>query len=126
MKVTRLVTLVLSLSVILSCGDVSVKPESEASSPNSTISFQENTAESSELPPISFGNENSIIPVAAASGPVLNPRHGEPGHRCDIAVGQPLINQTAIQPIVSYNSPLATVVPPAANTINLQIRRRVY
>lgn len=31
-----------------------------------------------------------VITVASTSGKKLNPKHGEPGHRCDIAVGAPL------------------------------------
>ncbi len=30
------------------------------------------------------------VPVTASSGSALNPKHGEPDHRCDIAVGAPL------------------------------------
>ncbi|HEV7780449.1 MAG TPA: hypothetical protein VGO58_04240 [Chitinophagaceae bacterium] len=41
-------------------------------------------------------------PVKVAAG--MNPAHGEPGHRCDIAVGAPL------------NSPPATAKPTGANT----------
>ncbi|HEX4957293.1 MAG TPA: hypothetical protein VFV46_03890 [Lacibacter sp.] len=29
-------------------------------------------------------------PAAASAGGALNPAHGQPGHRCDIAVGAPL------------------------------------
>lgn len=34
-------------------------------------------------------NDGAKATTTAASGK-LNPAHGEPGHRCDIAVGQPL------------------------------------
>ena len=35
--------------------------------------------------PVSSGTSDSLPP-----GVTLNPKHGEPGHRCDIAVGAPL------------------------------------
>ena len=35
-------------------------------------------------------NAGSTAPATNASGARLNPPHGEPGHRCDIAVGEPL------------------------------------
>jgi len=30
------------------------------------------------------------VPEVNSSSTALNPKHGEPGHRCDIAVGAPL------------------------------------
>lgn len=52
-------------------------------------------------------NNTTTSPVAVAKG--MNPAHGQPGHRCDIAVGAPL------------NSPAATpksnsIVPQQNNT----------
>lgn len=37
--------------------------------------------------PVSDGSNSSIAPLTSAT---LNPAHGQPGHRCDIKVGQPL------------------------------------
>lgn len=34
--------------------------------------------------------ENTLTPVSAGDNGPLNPAHGEPGHRCEIAVGAPL------------------------------------
>ncbi|SHG17813.1 hypothetical protein SAMN05443549_102321 [Flavobacterium fluvii] len=50
-------------------------------------------------------NQNTAVtsPVAVAKG--MNPAHGQPGHRCDIAVGAPL------------NSP---VVPAKSNPVTTQ------
>jgi hypothetical protein len=33
-----------------------------------------------------------------ATAPGMNPAHGQPGHRCDIPVGQPLNSQPAATP----------------------------
>ena len=47
-------------------------------------------------PPTSTATTNTtidvqkVLPQASTSGTALNPKHGEPGHRCDIAVGAPL------------------------------------
>jgi len=47
-------------------------------------------------PPTSSATTNTnidiqkVLPQASTSGTALNPKHGEPGHRCDIAVGAPL------------------------------------
>lgn len=60
----------------------------------------------------------TVAPAKVAKG--MNPAHGQPGHRCDIAVGAPLNSAPAKQPAtntaqsgsVSQNF---TVTPPAAN-----------
>ena len=61
------------------------------------------------------GGNDSL--AASNKGVTLNPQHGEPGHRCDIAVGAPLNSPSTtstIQPTVSTPVPGATT--PAVNT----------
>lgn len=36
------------------------------------------------------GIQSNAAPAAMATAPGMNPPHGQPGHRCDIPVGQPL------------------------------------
>jgi hypothetical protein len=43
----------------------------------------------------------------------LNPKHGEPGHRCDIAVGAPLNSASGIQPV---SQPVSASATPAIGT----------
>ncbi|WP_316826586.1 hypothetical protein [Pedobacter miscanthi] len=50
-----------------------------------------------------------VPPVVNTAGKKLNPKHGEPGHRCDIAVGAPLDSKptqvvTTTQPAVTQVS----------------------
>ncbi|WP_052324059.1 hypothetical protein [Flavihumibacter sp. ZG627] len=56
------------------------------------------------------------VPVGASSGSALNPKHGEPGHRCDIAVGAPLNSSPATK---SNSSPAVTSTPINTNPIKL-------
>lgn len=51
-----------------------------------------------------------VQPAAATPvAPGMNPAHGKPGHRCDIAVGQPLNSAPqANKPAVSTPSPVVT------------------
>jgi hypothetical protein len=50
--------------------------------------------------------------TAVATG--INPAHGQPGHRCDIAVGQPLNSKPQTSnPAVSTPSPVFTTPTPA-------------
>lgn len=61
----------------------------------------------SSQPVITSAPVSTTIPVVnskGGSGP--NPAHGQPGHRCDIAVGAPL------------NSPATNTAKPAAQTIS--------
>jgi len=40
---------------------------------------------------------------SVATAPGMNPPHGQPGHRCDIPVGQPLSSSPANQPAATQN-----------------------
>ncbi|KNB62353.1 hypothetical protein [Chryseobacterium sp. Hurlbut01] len=40
---------------------------------------------------------------SVATAPGMNPPHGQPGHQCDIPVGQPLSNSPANQPTATKN-----------------------
>ena len=69
--------------------------------------------------PISPVNNDSSA-VNNDSGVALNPQHGQPGHRCDIAVGAPLstpVANSTIQPAVTPTvSPAITPVSIPTNT----------
>lgn len=81
MNVKNYLPLVLLVSLITACGS-----EDETATPDVPSS---NTA-----PPAAPAAAPATAPVnnttAPASGIALNPEHGKPGHRCDIAVGAPL------------------------------------
>lgn len=49
-------------------------------------------------------------PQQATTAPGMNPPHGQPGHRCDIAVGAPL-NSAPATPTAPSSSPSVTVNP---------------
>ncbi len=52
----------------------------------------------------------------------LNPAHGQPGHRCDLAVGAPLnsspTSATAAPQVTTQATPAATSTPAVAPTTN--------
>lgn len=58
-------------------------------------------------------------PVATidSKGQKLNPAHGQPNHRCDIAVGAPL-NSKPVQAAANVSKPNITVSQPTATTPN--------
>lgn len=68
--------------------------------------------------PLNLKGLNSI----GQPGGALNPEHGKPGHRCDIAVGAPLNSAAAsavAQPTaIPVSQPTASVQTPVINTVN--------
>ena len=70
------------------------------------------------IPIVPVSNDTSALTNNNA-GVALNPQHGEPGHRCDIAVGAPLntpVISSSIQPTVT---PAAT--PTATPTLTTTV-----
>ena len=69
-----------------------------------------NQSQSISLPDVNLSNP-SLKPAVATAGKGLNPAHGQPNHRCDIAVGEPLstpIKQTPVQnvaPVATQSAP---------------------
>ena len=99
MKVIGLVALILGIAAMLASGPG--VPTQGSSVPNATA------------PTV---NPGTSIPTLNNTG--LNPRHGEPGHRCDIPVGQPL-NSKPIAPASKLTVPAASILPttPATNVV---------
>ncbi|HEX6332969.1 MAG TPA: hypothetical protein VFZ78_02015 [Flavisolibacter sp.] len=62
--------------------------------------------------------KTDVVPQSgAASSGELNPPHGQPGHRCDIAVGAPLNNNAATPAKTESAQPVQQApAQPAAST----------
>lgn len=87
-------------------------------SPNPAAqNIQVNGNNSVKIDPNSIKQNNSA-PVKTAPG--MNPPHGEPGHRCDIAVGQPLNSKPGAPPVSQTTAanpqPVQVSQPAVANT----------
>lgn len=74
-------------------------------SPNGSVQIDPNA-----VSPGKIAIDNNGKQVKTASG--MNPPHGQPGHRCDIPVGQPLNSKPATQPATS--TPVQTSQPVSA------------
>jgi hypothetical protein len=83
-------TLILAISLLTACGskDENATPDVPASS---------NTTAPAQSQPMPANGTVNPAPAPASTSTALNPAHGQPGHRCDIAVGAPL-NSPAAQP----------------------------
>lgn len=56
--------------------------------------------------------------AATTTAPGMNPPHGQPGHRCDIAVGAPLNSPPGQQPAAPQPQPTATAAPATVTPVN--------
>ena len=91
----RLVQIVSTLSFLFlfhSCGN-SADKESKAVM-DTTIQSPVNTATAdtggTNIQPVTINPASPVVSSPVPGGGALNPAHGQPGHRCEIAVGAPL------------------------------------
>ncbi|KMQ66356.1 hypothetical protein ACM46_02095 [Chryseobacterium angstadtii] len=68
-----------------------LKEEAGVQQPNIAVN---SAPKASLMDQAGFSSKPNLTPVSSPSG-VLNPPHGQPGHRCDIPVGQPLTGSPA-------------------------------
>lgn len=65
-------------------------PLNQPASANTGVVVDQKPTVSTIIPPPNNNIPPVIAPAANTTGLKLNPQHGQPGHRCDIAVGAPL------------------------------------
>jgi hypothetical protein len=96
----------------------STSGDSLASTPNIILpdSLITNPVIQSKMQPANATAPSQITP--APSGKGLNPAHGQPGHRCDIAVGAPLSSAPAAKPSAPVTTPIAA---PTSSPAPMQI-----
>lgn len=86
-------------------------PQNAAATPNQTQTIQ---IDPNSVQPGKFTVENGKAQTVKTA-PGMNPPHGQPGHRCDIQVGQPLNSKPAPapQPVqnVAQNTPAPAPTP---------------
>lgn len=75
-----------------------LKEEANAGQPSVAL----NTASKTSLME-QAGIQSTSNPAPMATAPGMNPPHGQPGHRCDIPVGQPLNSKPATATPASQN-----------------------
>lgn len=100
MHLQKLLTAVTLLSILNSCAD--------------------NTEENTTNTPVQSGKPaaTQTAPVSNTTSVALNPAHGQPGHRCDIAVGAPLNSAPAATnpPAPTQTAPIVMPTQPAQST----------
>lgn len=128
MKTTRLI-LLLSVTTLFSCKQ-ELMPQESSSTPADSTAVAATPGQDSGMPqaqtlPMTQSPQTSMTASPAPVAAGLNPAHGQPGHRCDIAVGAPLNSPAAATPAASTpqkvtNSPMtissSQITPTATKT----------
>lgn len=114
--------LIISSACLLftACGSNDKEPETDPSLGTPAIGQQDSVA--SAAAPM-MATDSISMPTATAAVPAgtqpaaagTNPPHGQPGHRCDIAVGAPL-NSAPAQQAAKAAAPAITTTPAPAAT----------
>ena len=126
MRYTAIFSVLTALCVFTSCGSSSEKDDkvvmdTTIHSPAGTTTI--NTVTTDTTKPVTLNPTTPVVTSPAPGAGALNPAHGQPGHRCDIAVGAPLNSppsatapaSTPIQ-LNTNNNPSSPVVSPITVT----------
>ena len=108
-----------SLFTMPGCGNETDDFESEAASAPYVAPAQDTTKPASTgVAPTAVTDaiRPAASPVPQVGSVALNPKHGQPGHRCDIQVGQPLNSKPAAAAPAPIFNP-ATASAPAAQPV---------
>ena len=117
----KITILIASVTLLYSC-DKTKTSESVSEVPKSDSVISKNDTVTSVIAP-----ENAVTPaplnatpIASTSGkPALNPEHGQPYHRCEIAVGAPIDSAPAQQNAPQTPSILSPNIAPAPQAQSL-------
>ncbi len=133
MKKPLLLILAGGLLAMYSCSDKNTKPEDTATETSTPASTSQELVPTESTPIESGTSEQTISTVPQGSQPMptpvpgttsaktgdqgpLNPAHGEPGHRCEIAVGAPLSSApTGASPTTTPAGASPTITPSGAS-----------
>lgn len=112
MKFKHTLATLLALVILASCGNSSEESTTEKVAPTATTASLTDTVPaapaSTEPASVIHPPLNPAAP-AITPGTKLNPAHGQPGHRCEIAVGAPLDSKPA--PAATATVPNVTIDP---------------
>jgi hypothetical protein len=107
----KIVLISVVVFVFVACKDRGNKKDLTLTRPGS-LSTQLNSSQSNA------GKSTAQLPVGnTVSGLRVNPEHGKPGHRCDLAVGAPLDNVGPV-PVTNTVSQVTPTQTPISTTIN--------
>lgn len=104
--------------IAISIVTVSCKKDERATYIKEEAGVQQPAMTANQAPKASLLDQAGIQPAqtpsatAAVTAPGMNPPHGQPGHRCDIPVGQPLNSKPAQAATATTNQAQAIQIDP--------------
>ena len=105
--------LLISLTIVLSGLLTACNPAAEPKGDTTPVTGSEAIQSLPAVQPVSI---DSVVSVPGQSAPpattMLNPPHGQPNHRCDIAVGAPLNTPVGAQPATPSQPSMLKLQPP--------------
>jgi len=86
-------------------------PLNSAPAPTTTTSTTAANNATVAQQPVITTSSPTVVTSPAKTAPGMNPAHGQPGHRCDIAVGEPLNSKPATTSPTQTTRPTVTTTP---------------
>ncbi|HSF46340.1 MAG TPA: hypothetical protein VLA58_10030 [Chitinophagaceae bacterium] len=119
MKLALIASTIL-ITVLASCGqgDIDVKSEAQNSATPISSGGSSQAAPAMSAPVKIPLNLKGLTAVGQPGGGALNPEHGKPGHRCDIAVGAPLNAASSAGAAPVAQTPASTASITASSGLN--------
>lgn len=88
--------LLLASLTLAACGGANDKPATQSAAPMPMPSAVQTSAPAPAVDSTGAPATGADPAAATSATPVLNPAHGQPGHRCEIPVGAPLSTAPAV------------------------------
>jgi hypothetical protein len=110
MKYVNTSLTVIAVGLVMACSDTP-EPQGGSTPVSSSEAIQ-------SAPAIQPASSDSMVPVPnpGTTAPGMNPPHGQPNHRCDIAVGAPLNSFPGKAPSTQTTPPPVNTTPQATQT----------
>lgn len=114
---TFIVLTVLTCFTLVSCNDKKESSRTRTEQQSHLEQLQQQYIEQKKRSITDSDTNTSIVSDTLPTAPIgsevkLNPPHGQPGHRCDIAVGSPLNSPAANQAPAPAPEPVVRLNPP--------------
>jgi len=109
MNPAKLIAAILMLQVLTSCGN-STEADDMTDPANTATLVPVPSTIAKDSPKVQTVTTQPVIPITAKAA--RNPPHGQPGHRCDIAVGAPLDSKPSNQTVKASPQPVTIAQPP--------------
>lgn len=110
---TFISSLVVTSLLFVSCKKELEPQENTPTSELVKLGLVKDTAKTKSVVETSTANPNTVLGDTKG----LNPAHGQPGHRCDIAVGEPLNTPVAGQAAASQQAQTVQINPNQKNVV---------